>query len=105
MPTAADAAPQAPTVEAPRLHRYTTRDGMVLGAAAGFGFAAFESADYTSNALFTRIGLSLWGTAATRIGSARTAGAPAPVAAGDRALVQLPLGPTGIGIAAARVGS
>jgi RsiW-degrading membrane proteinase PrsW (M82 family) len=105
MPTAADPAPHAPTAEAPRIPRSTTRDGMVLGDAVGFGFAAFESADYTFNALFTRIGLSLLGTAATRIGSARTVGAPVPVVAGDRALVRLPLGPTGIGIAAAGVGS
>jgi protease PrsW len=43
-----------------RLPRYTMRDGMVLGAAVGFGFAAFESAGYAFNALFTRTGLSLW---------------------------------------------
>lgn len=42
-----------------RLPRYTMRDGMVLGAAVGFGFAAFESAGYAFNALFTRTGLSL----------------------------------------------
>jgi RsiW-degrading membrane proteinase PrsW (M82 family) len=42
-----------------RLPRYTTRDGMVLGAAVGFGFAAFESAGYAFNALFTSGGLSL----------------------------------------------
>ncbi|MGP4014493.1 PrsW family intramembrane metalloprotease [Saccharopolyspora sp. 5N708] len=36
-----------------RLPRYTMRDGMVLGAAVGFGFAAFESAGYAFNALFT----------------------------------------------------
>jgi len=39
-----------------RLPRYTMRDGMVLGAAVGFGFAAFESAGYAFNALFTRSG-------------------------------------------------
>jgi RsiW-degrading membrane proteinase PrsW (M82 family) len=43
-----------------RLPRYTPRDGMVLGAAVGFGFAAFESAGYAFNALFTSSGLSLW---------------------------------------------
>ncbi len=43
-----------------RLPRYSMRDGMVLGAAVGFGFAAFESAGYAFNALFTRTGLSLW---------------------------------------------
>jgi RsiW-degrading membrane proteinase PrsW (M82 family) len=42
-----------------RLPRYTMRDGMVLGAAVGFGFAAFESAGYAFNALFTSQGLSL----------------------------------------------
>jgi RsiW-degrading membrane proteinase PrsW (M82 family) len=42
-----------------RLPRYTMRDGMVLGAAVGFGFAAFESAGYALNALFTSSGLSL----------------------------------------------
>ncbi|WP_410573439.1 PrsW family intramembrane metalloprotease [Amycolatopsis sp. cmx-4-61] len=34
-------------------------DGMVLGAAVGFGFAAFESAGYAFTALFTERGLSL----------------------------------------------
>ncbi|GAA0918263.1 PrsW family glutamic-type intramembrane protease [Virgisporangium aurantiacum] len=42
-----------------RLRRYTMRDGMVLGATVGFGFAAFESAGYAFNALFTNSGLSL----------------------------------------------
>jgi RsiW-degrading membrane proteinase PrsW (M82 family) len=42
-----------------RLPRYTTRDGIVLGATVGFGFAAFESAGYAFNALFTNSGLSL----------------------------------------------
>ncbi len=42
-----------------RLPYYTVRDGMVLGAAVGFGFAAFESAGYAFNALFTSHGLSL----------------------------------------------
>ena len=37
----------------------TARDGMILGAAVGFGFAAFESAGYAFNALFTSQGLSL----------------------------------------------
>ena len=35
-----------------RLPRYTARDGMVLGAAVGFGFAALESAGYAFVALF-----------------------------------------------------
>lgn len=42
-----------------RLPRYTMRDGMVLGATVGFGFAALESAGYAFNALFTSGGLSL----------------------------------------------
>jgi protease PrsW len=50
-----------------RLPRYTMRDGMVLGAAVGFGFAAFESAGYAFNALFTRTGLSLWNLLETEV--------------------------------------
>jgi RsiW-degrading membrane proteinase PrsW (M82 family) len=42
-----------------RLPRYTRRDGMVLGAAVGFGFAALESAGYAFTALFGSSGLSL----------------------------------------------
>jgi protease PrsW len=42
-----------------RLHTYVVRDGIVLGATVGFGFAAFESAGYAFNALFTMHGLSL----------------------------------------------
>jgi RsiW-degrading membrane proteinase PrsW (M82 family) len=41
------------------LPRYTMRDGIVLGATVGFGFAALESAGYAFNALFTASGLSL----------------------------------------------
>jgi protease PrsW len=41
------------------LPRYTARDGMVLGAAVGFGFAALESAGYAFTALFGSTGLSL----------------------------------------------
>jgi protease PrsW len=50
-----------------RLPLYTMRDGMVLGAAVGFGFAAFESAGYAFNALFTRTGLSLWNLLETEV--------------------------------------
>lgn len=39
-------------------HKYAS-DGIVLGAAVGFGFAAFESAGYAFTALFTEQGLSL----------------------------------------------
>jgi RsiW-degrading membrane proteinase PrsW (M82 family) len=47
------------------LSRYTTRDGIVLGATVGFGFAALESAGYSFNALFTVHGLSLGSLVAT----------------------------------------
>jgi protease PrsW len=42
-----------------RLPRYTMRDGIVLGATVGLGFAALESAGYAFNALLTAGGLSL----------------------------------------------
>ena len=41
------------------LRTRTLRDGMILGAAVGFGFAAFESAGYAFTALFSVNGLSL----------------------------------------------
>ena len=41
------------------LLRYAPRDGMVLGAAVGFSFAALESAGYAFTALFGSSGLSL----------------------------------------------
>ena len=41
------------------LRRYSMRDGIILGAAVGFGFAALESSGYALNALFTPRGLSL----------------------------------------------
>src|SRR5919108_2640125 len=47
------------------LARYTTRDGIVLGATVGFGFAALESSGYAFNALFTVHGLSLGSLVAT----------------------------------------
>jgi RsiW-degrading membrane proteinase PrsW (M82 family) len=50
-----------------RLPRYTMRDGIVLGAAVGFGFAAFESAGYAFNALFTPHGLSLFNLVETEV--------------------------------------
>jgi protease PrsW len=42
-----------------RLQHKFARDGLILGAAVGFGFAAFESAGYAFTALFTEQGLSL----------------------------------------------
>ncbi|MGW3468853.1 PrsW family intramembrane metalloprotease [Saccharopolyspora sp. NPDC000995] len=45
----------------------TLRDGLVLGATVGFGFAAFESAGYAFNALITIHGLSLWQVVETEI--------------------------------------
>jgi RsiW-degrading membrane proteinase PrsW (M82 family) len=50
-----------------RLPRYSMRDGIVLGAAVGFGFAAFESAGYAFNALFTHSGLSLLNLVETEV--------------------------------------
>ena len=50
-----------------RLPRYTMRDGIVLGAAVGFGFAAFESAGYAFNALFTAAGPSLLSLVETEV--------------------------------------
>jgi RsiW-degrading membrane proteinase PrsW (M82 family) len=42
-----------------QLHTKSLRDGMILGASVGFGFAAFESAGYAFTALFTVDGLSV----------------------------------------------
>src|SRR6266511_3469410 len=50
-----------------RLPRYSMRDGIVLGAAVGFGFAAFESAGYAFNALFTTSGPSLLNLVETEV--------------------------------------
>ncbi|MEV4756345.1 PrsW family glutamic-type intramembrane protease [Micromonospora sp. NPDC049559] len=52
-----------------RLGRYTMRDGLVLGATVGFGFAAFESAGYAFQALFNAQGggLSLLGVVETEL--------------------------------------
>jgi hypothetical protein len=50
-----------------RLPRYRVRDGVVLGAAVGFGFAALESAGYAFNALFTSDGLSLLNLVETEV--------------------------------------
>jgi RsiW-degrading membrane proteinase PrsW (M82 family) len=45
----------------------SVRDGMILGATVGFGFAAFESAGYAFTALFTTNGLSLMQLVQTEI--------------------------------------
>jgi RsiW-degrading membrane proteinase PrsW (M82 family) len=50
-----------------RLPSYGVRDGMVLGATVGLGFAAFESAGYAFNALFTTNGLSLLDVVETEV--------------------------------------
>jgi protease PrsW len=49
------------------LHHKTMRDGIILGSAVGFGFAAFESAGYAFTALFTTHGLSLLQVVETEI--------------------------------------
>jgi RsiW-degrading membrane proteinase PrsW (M82 family) len=45
----------------------SVRDGMILGASVGFGFAAFESAGYAFTALFTERGLSLMDLVQTEV--------------------------------------
>lgn len=50
-----------------RLPRYAMRDGIVLGAAVGLGFAALESAGYAFTALFTMDGLSLQNLVETEV--------------------------------------
>ena len=48
-----------------RIRSYSMRDGIVLGMAVGFGFAAFESSGYAMVALFGRHGLELQNMIAT----------------------------------------
>ncbi len=50
-----------------RLRTFQTADGIVLGATVGFGFAAFETAGYAFNSLFTIRGLSLANLVETEI--------------------------------------
>ncbi|NKE62571.1 PrsW family intramembrane metalloprotease [Lentzea sp. PSKA42] len=45
----------------------STRDGLVLGASVGFGFAAFESAGYALTATLTENGLSLMDLVTTEL--------------------------------------
>ena len=45
----------------------SVRDGIILGASVGFGFAAFESAGYAFTALFTERGLSLMQVVETEV--------------------------------------
>jgi RsiW-degrading membrane proteinase PrsW (M82 family) len=47
--------------------RRHTRDGVILGAAVGFGFAAFETSGYAFNALLTMDGLSLTNLVETQL--------------------------------------
>lgn len=49
----------AAVIIARHLTRYTVRDGLLLGAAVGFGFAAFESAGYALSAVITERGLDI----------------------------------------------
>jgi RsiW-degrading membrane proteinase PrsW (M82 family) len=60
------------------LRTRSLRDGMILGAAVGFGFAAFESAGYAFTALFTVDGLSIMQVVQTEL----TRGLLAPVGHG-----------------------
>jgi RsiW-degrading membrane proteinase PrsW (M82 family) len=50
-----------------RLPRYTMREGIILGAVVGLGFAALENAGYAFNAMFTVEGLSLRSLVATEV--------------------------------------
>src|SRR2546429_8231013 len=50
-----------------RLAVKSVRDGMILGASVGFGFAAFESAGNAFTAVFTERGLSLMQVGQTEI--------------------------------------
>lgn len=52
-----------------RVPKVSTRDGVVLGAAVGFGFAALESSGYALTALFANAsgGLSLWALVETEL--------------------------------------
>jgi protease PrsW len=78
-----------------RLPRYTMRDGIVLGAAVGFGFAALESAGYAFNALFSAGGPSLLNLVETEV----LRGILAPVGHGLWTAI---LGGTLFGVAARR---
>jgi RsiW-degrading membrane proteinase PrsW (M82 family) len=78
-----------------RLPRYSMRDGIVLGAAVGFGFAAFESAGYAFTALFTAGGPSLSNLVETEV----LRGILAPVGHGLWTAI---LGGTLFGVAARR---
>jgi RsiW-degrading membrane proteinase PrsW (M82 family) len=50
-----------------KLGRYSLHDGLVLGAAVGFGFGAMESSGYALVAMFTQNGLSLGSLVQTEI--------------------------------------
>ncbi|MEU3452856.1 PrsW family glutamic-type intramembrane protease [Micromonospora sp. NPDC006766] len=49
------------------LHQKAIRDGAILGASVGFGFAAFETAGYAFTSLFTAHGLSVSQLVATEV--------------------------------------
>jgi len=49
------------------LRHFRIRDGIILGAAVGSGFAAFESSGYAFSALFTPHGLSLFSLVYTEV--------------------------------------
>ena len=65
-----------------RLPRYTTRDGIVLGAAVGFGFGALESSGYALNALIVRSGPSIGLSLANLVNTEMLRGVLAPVGHG-----------------------
>lgn len=65
-----------------RLLRYTTRDGVVLGAAVGFGFAALESSGYAFSALLVQNGQTVALSLGNLVGTEFLRGILAPVGHG-----------------------
>lgn len=64
------------------LGRYTVRDGIVLGAAVGFGFAALESSGYALNSLIVQQGSQLYFSLENLVFSELLRGILAPVGHG-----------------------
>jgi protease PrsW len=65
-----------------RLPRYMTRDGVVLGAAVGFGFGALESSGYALNALIVQHGSTIGLSLANLVNTEFIRGVLAPVGHG-----------------------
>jgi RsiW-degrading membrane proteinase PrsW (M82 family) len=65
-----------------RIHTYTVRDGVVLGAAVGFGFGALESSGYALNALIQTHGATVHFSLAGLVVTELVRGVIAPVGHG-----------------------